>query len=432
MHMKLTPAVLLMLLPTPMRADLPEYLQKAEPKFAWKLNSKSEQALGTVYDLHLVSQTWHDITWEHDLQVFVPKKVEPGATMLLWNTGGKPSVENTFLGLTIAAKAKTPVAFLFGIPNQPLLGGKKEDGLIAETFVRCLDSKDESWPLLFPMTKSLVKAMDALEQFAKQEWKLELKSFVVSGASKRGWTTWLTGASDARVKAIVPMVIDTLNIDAQMPHQLDCFGEYSEQIKDYTQRGLVPCPDTKEAKKLWAMVDPWRYREKLTLPKLIVNGTNDPYWALDALNLYWNDLKGDKWVLYVPNAGHGLEQQYEDGNADRLRAVNALAAFVYHEAHDKTLPKLEWKHEAKDNELCVNAECKPAPAGARLWVAEASTRDFRKAQWKEEKVALKDGKLSGSVAVPKKDFRAYYAEMDFEVDGLKYQLSTQLKIVGDK
>src|SRR5262245_50417873 len=240
--------------------------------------------------------------------------------MLLWNQGGKASPTSTFMAMRVAQQSKSPVAFLYGVPNQPLLDGKKEDALIAETFVRYLKTKDENWPLLLPMVKSVVKAMDAVQAFSKEEWKQPVEGFIISGASKRGWTTWLTAASgDPRVKAIAPAVIDMLNMKEQLPHQLKSFGAYSEMIGDYTKLGLAELPDSPEVRKLYGLVDPYSYREQLTLPKLILLGNNDPYWTVDALNLYWDGLKGDKWVMYVANAGHNLTQKDSAGNADPHR-----------------------------------------------------------------------------------------------------------------
>src|SRR5205814_3064974 len=134
---------------------------------------------------------------EHQMLVYVPDGVKPTDTLFLWNTGGGPNPANSLMAFELSKRGRIPVVFLFGIPNQPLFEGKKEDALIAETFVRYLKTEDEDWPLLFPMVKSLVRAMDVLEQFTNKElgWKKPAKEFIVSGGSKRGWTTWLTGAA---------------------------------------------------------------------------------------------------------------------------------------------------------------------------------------------------------------------------------------------
>jgi PhoPQ-activated pathogenicity-related protein len=413
----------------PARADLADYLERAEPAYAWKLKEKIANPLGTVYDLELVSQTWQDITWKHQLQVYQPEGVRPGKTLVLWVTGGKAGPGSIALAMELARKVKAPVAFLYDIPNQPLLGGKKEDALIAETFVKYLATKDETWPLLFPMVKSVVKAMDALQAFAREEWHEPVEGFIVSGASKRGWTTWLTGASDDRVKAIAPMVIDTLNMPAQLPHQLESFGKYSDQIGDYTSKGLPALSGTAQGRRLFELVDPYAYRDKLTLPKLIINGNNDPYWSTDAVNLYWDDLKGPKWLLYVPNAGHDLHQHDRSG-AGFSRPVNGLAAFIRHQAAGTPMPELRWKHDDADGKLRLTVTCKPAPVAGRLWVAEAPTRDFRKAEWKERPATLQDGTVVGEVEPPAKGCLAFYGELEYEVDGLHYDLATQLRIAG--
>lgn len=411
--------------------DLVDYVKKADTSFSWKLADKSETDAGTIYTFDLISQTWHDIKWDHKLQVFVPKGAKPQATMVLWNQGGTPSPASNVLAMQLAEKTRAPVAFLFGVPKQPLFDGKREDALIAETFVKYLETKDGSWPLLFPMVKSVVRAMDAIQAFARQEWKFEVKSFIITGASKRGWTTWLTAATgDPRVKAIAPIVIDTLNMPEQMKNQVNAFGKPSEMIRDYTERKLVPIPDTSEARKLWQMIDPWVYREKLTLPKLIVNGANDPYWPLDALNSYWDDLKGEKWLLYVPNAGHDLREMDKDGKKELLplRAVNTLAAFFHSQIFDKPMPGMSWVCDEKEG-ICRLAMTLPSkPKSVKVWQAEAPTRDFRKARWTEVSMA----KVPVEVTAPEKGFRAFFAETEYDVDQQPFTLSTQLRILEAK
>lgn len=414
------------------RADLYDYVKKDDKSFSWKLAGKGSVPLlgGTVYEIDLVSQTWQKITWKHKLLIVVPPKVNPTATMFLWNQGGTPSDGTKALAMSLAMRMQAPVAFLFGIPNQPLLENRREDALIAETFVRYLETQDGDWPLLFPMVKSLVRAMDAIQAFAMQEWKQAVTSFIVSGGSKRGWTTWLTAAADSRVKAIIPMVIDTLNMPRQLPHQLESYGAYSEMIRDYTNRKLVPMPDTAAARKLWSMVDPWTHRDKVKVPTLIINGTNDPYWTQDALNLYWDDLKMAKSVLYIPNVGHDLTRKTAKDTPDPTRVGNAIGAFGRAHIHGKAWPKMTWKHEQNEGKYRLSVDSDIAPKTARLWVAEAPTRDFRKATWKEQNLDLKKNAVVAEVTAPEKGCRVFLVEYEFAMDKLSHHLSTQLRIVG--
>jgi PhoPQ-activated pathogenicity-related protein len=418
------------LIATPSSADLQNYVGRPEAAFEWQVKNKTDRESGErIYHLQFVSQVWQGKKWQHQLQIYQPAEATPSSTIFLWVTGGATTPQSIQLGLELARKIKTPIAFLYHIPNQPLLEENLwEDDLIAETFVRYLDSEDESWPLLFPMVKSAVKAMDVVQAFGKQQWRASIDKFIVAGASKRGWTVWLTAAVDKRVAAVAPVVIDVLNMRAQMPRQLRAFGAYSSRLAAYSSRGLLPIPETPAGRRLLSMVDPWAYRDRLTMPKLIINGTNDFYWATDALNLYWDGIPSKKWVRYVPNAGHNLRRHDRPQQEQLADFVNSLAAFSRHQIAGTQMPTLHWKHDSVAGKLRLIIDAAPAPAGARLWIARTATRDFRKAQWREQEMSFKDGQIIGEVTPPENGHLAFFGEVDYEIDGLRYHLSTQLRL----
>ncbi len=407
----------------PARAGLDEYVNKPDASYAWSFVETKQIPGGTAHQLKLTSQVWKKITWTHVVTVIEPETVAYPDAMLLVISGGKvgdgPRPGDIALGQVLAKTCQARVAVLPQVPNQPLLGGKSEDTLIAETFVRYLDTKDEDWPLLFPMVKSAVRAMDMLQAFGKEKNK-PVTRFVVTGASKRGWTTWLTGSIDDRVKAIAPMVIPTLNFKAQNRHQLEDFGRYSEQIDDYTGRGLMENLDDPDRHRLWMMVDPLSRRDRLTLPKLQINGTNDPYWTLDSMNIFWDDLKGPKWVVYLPNAGHGLDK-------NREYATNGIGAIFRHAIGGKAFPELSWKHGDTDSgALQLSVTSNPPPKSAQLWTARSDSLDFRKSPWTAS--PIKPGaSMFGEVARPTKGNVALLADFEYEIDGLSYHLSTQVR-----
>jgi PhoPQ-activated pathogenicity-related protein len=270
--------------------------------------------------------------------------------------------------------------------------------------------------------KSAVKGMDAVQQFADKEWNIEIKTFTVSGASKRGWTTWLTGATDERVTAIAPMVIDMLNMEPQLRHQKEAWGELSYKIDDYTRLDLPRKLNTDRGRELQRIVDPFQYRESLAKPKLIIIGTNDHYWPLDALNLYWDQLIGPKYILYVPNNRHGLK--------DYGRVITSVYALHQHAARQVPLPRLEWEFSEADGAatLCVKSDIKPR--NVRVWVAASPKRDFREATWEATGTTSTDDVYRHKLEVPRRGFVAMFGEAEYAMDDVNYQLSTNVRIYG--
>ncbi len=370
----------------PIPPDLDAYVKRPDASFAWSLKTPGLRPL----HMRMTSQTWQNVRWTHDIVVTTPEAAElvrtanrqpptanPKGVAILYITGGEPNKADLNEAQRLADIAKMPVAHLFQIPNQPLFG-RNEDDLIAHSFEKFLTTGQSDWVLLFPMVKSAVRAMDALQAATKGS-KNPLKRFVVIGASKRGWTSWLVGAlKDKRVIGIAPMVFDNLRFKEQLKHQLDSWGKFSEMIADYTDKGLDKVLDTPEGSRLVALVDPWTYRERITIPKLIVNGSNDRYWCVDSLSLYWDGLKGPKYCSIVPNAGHLL--------GDMKQALNAIGAFARSCAGEFDMPEVG--RTFVDKKAGTGLLLTTAPLQRRMedkfWRTESSTLDFRDAVWRSE------------------------------------------------
>jgi PhoPQ-activated pathogenicity-related protein len=222
------------------------------------------------------------------------------------------------------------------------------------------------------------------------------------------------------------MVIDTLNMKVQMEHSKKVWGKFSEQIEDYTRRGLVGKFDDPVGKELWKMVDPYSYRDRITVPKLIINGANDRYWVLDSLNNYWDGLKGPKAVVYLPNAGHNLA-------VNRDYALNGVAALLRHTISNRPMPELVWEHSDNGHgALALKVKSTPEPKTAKLWVAKAETRDFRESSWSAAPMVINGSVITGEVERPAEGFIAVLGDLEFEIDGLRYHLSTQVRQTGSK
>ena len=406
-------------------AALEDYLALPDDSFAWKKIGQTNDGTFAITQLEVTSQTWRGHKWVHNVQVVRPATVKHSQLGFLFVTGDGSGRRQLDILKAVSAQAGVVSAVVTRVPNQPLYGNRKEDALIAYTFDQYLRTGDPTWPLLFPMVKSAVRAMDAVQQFVREEYTNAPAGFVVGGASKRGWTTWLTGATDPRVKGIAPMVIDMLNMRAQTQWAEKAYGRQSEQIHDYTDFNLIARMDEPRMVELRTWVDPYSYRQRYTMPKLLLLGTNDPYWVVDALRHYWSALPEPKLVFQTPNAGHDL--------AGGREALPTLAAFVEMIARNAPLPRMQWQF-AQEGEPTLSLTVDQPADAINLWTADSADRDFRNDKWSSRTLEIQKGssKAAAKIAAPDNGYRAYLGEVTLKSpSGRPYRISTEARVTPD-
>ena len=411
-----------------LQADaLQGYVAHPDTGYRWTPVERIQSERWIIDHLQLASQTWREHLWTHHIRLVRPKQVRNPDIAFLFIGGDGEGNEQIAMLKQLAERAGAVTAVVTDIPNQPFYEGRREDALIAYSLDRYLHTGDTTWPLLFPMVKGAVRAMDAVQAFARQSYGQRITRFVVAGASKRGWATWLTAAVDPRVEGIAPLVFDMLNFSAQTEWARKMYGQQSEKIHDYTDLGLVKKDETPRMTQLRRWIDPYTYRERYTMPKLLLLGTNDAYWTVDALRHYWQELPEPKLLFQTPNAGHDL--------AGGQEAQQSLAAFFQMIADGALLPSLHWQFEEAEQGVAKIAVSLDHPIETfRLWTADSQDRDFRNDQWTSRELAIEPGNAKALADVPAPDagYRAYLVEALLNaVTGHSYRLSTEARVTPD-
>jgi PhoPQ-activated pathogenicity-related protein len=185
--------------------------------------------------------------------------------------------------------------------------------------------------------------------------------------------------------------------------------------------------DAPRARELLKIVEPYEYRDRLTLPKFIVNGTGDQFFVPDSWKFYFDALPGVKYLRYVPNADHSLRGS--DAWQSALAFYDAILT-------GSPLPQFTWTVE-KDGTIRVRA--KDTPSAVTLWQAtNPGARDFRLssigAKWKGAALAPRgNGEYVAKVAKPRRGFTAYMVELKFPsgVADAPFTFTTGVKVVPD-
>lgn len=430
--------------PRSMATHLDDYVSAPDPSTTYALVGTHVEATHTLYVIELTSQTWRSLSevnrvlWKHWLLVIVPVNVRTDMNRAFLfidggSNGGSPPTTIEPQLAAIALGTRSILADLRMVPNEPLTfagetQSRTEDAIIAYSLDRYLTTGDPTWPVLLPMVKSAVKAMDTLQSFVPTVVSgLTLDTFVVAGASKRGWTTWLTAAVDPRVEMIIPVVIDVLNLDVQMRHHHAAYGFFSSAIHDYQDLNVFERMDSPEGQALLQFVDPYEYRSRYaSIPKLGINSTGDQFFLPDSAQFYFNDLPGVKYLNYIPNTDHSTESQ--DAAYSALKFYEALI-YGWHR------PQFTWDLQGDGQYTLTAAD---PPTHVFLWQASNPTaRDFRletigEAWTSSELSPQSPGVYTGRVPRPASGWTAFMLQLLYGDPGnYLFEFTTEVRVVPD-
>lgn len=402
----------------------------------------------TTYILRMISQKWlseeevKDPSWWHWLTVVVPDSLQSHTGMLFIGGGNRQRKQPEKAGeqfLQTALTTHSIVAELHNVPNQPLeftgdtFGLRDEDEIIAYGWRKFLEggARDEDihWLARMPMTTAVVRAMDVLQEFSGRSLEKPLENFVVAGGSKRGWTTWTTGATDDRVIAIIPIVIDMLNVVPSFQHHWRVYGAWAPAVGDYEREGIMDWQGSSEYQRLVDLAEPFSFRNRLTIPKMIINATGDQFFLPDSWQFYWNDLIGEKHLRYVPNSEHSMRE---------TDAWLTLTAFYQMMVDGTARPDFDWKVE--NGEIHIQTRKDFEPESITLWKAYNPTaRNFQVDSigrvYQSSPVEIsQDGIYQIKIETPQIGWSAYFVELTFpgkKKEHILLKLSTGVVVLPD-
>ncbi len=405
--------------------SMSDYIESTKNEFSYDIQEVIYEENWTGYHIKMISGEWLDskkvdqVEWWHYVDIIIPKQTT-SSTGIMFIDGGEKSEDYFRLdaqSIQNAIKTEAVIVNVSNIPFQPLnfLSSEQdsfeEDDLIAFAWNKFLKQgakqKDVEWLPRFPMTRAIVRAMDLAQEIVLQN-DIVVKDFVVSGASKRGWTAWTTAAVDSRVKAVVPMVIDMLNLVPSFENHYRSYGEFSPAVQEYVNYNIQDWLGTEEFKVLMSYIEPFSFIDKFTMPKYIINAGSDEFFSTDSWRFYYDKLPGEKIIRYVPNKNHSLDGRY---------LTEDLVSYFYRVINDIEIPSLSWN--LSDNKLIAELDY-DGDYNVSVWTAKNDNgRDFRLWEegelWEETSIGkLANNKYELNVSSNLKGYKATMIE--FTID----------------
>ncbi|CAI5958014.1 unnamed protein product [Closterium sp. NIES-64] len=207
------------------------------------------------------------------------------------------------------------------------------------------------------MPTSVTRAMDAAQLAARVLLPHAVEGFVTVGVSKRACMAWLSAVLDKRVVAFISYGYDLINFQPNMQHLLDSLGAVPILGRFYADYNLTHLLHSPQMRHIMSYTDPYFFRDRLTMPKLLIAASNDEFFSMDDSYFYFNDLPAPTLFKIVANLDHMVIQM--------LPAVD--------------WPRLTWRFDWST--FTIHATSDRKPLAVRAWTGRTSQgskrRDFR-------------------------------------------------------
>ena len=349
----------------------------AQPLNYWFMSNETYGGV-EVNRYQMISQSWSPAglvspaAWKENVTIAIPP--HPKSTIALIAV----DIPDATL-LDVVNKTNTIVISLQTIPSRDLVYQNdnkplEEDDSIARTWKLYMadPSNREQLPLHVPMAASISQSI----RLAKAELiKWNINKFIVTGASKRAWASWLSAVSDPDVEAIVPFVIDVLDTRKVMANIYHSYGgNWPIAFAPYYNQGIDKDTLTPDFAKLMKIEDPLQYmgtayQARLAIPKYIVNASGDDFFVPDNTRFYYDKLPGVNSLRIVPNTGHMGIMGFID---------QALVPFINRIQDHRPLPKVITAPYRQDQSNQLDVRFSEKPVKLLRWTAtNPAARDFR-------------------------------------------------------
>ena len=361
--------------------------------------------------------------WQHQVDMYIPDQAQHRTALLVINNGTRktenlPRINpNDFDPETlakIAEQTQSIVISVSDIPNQPLLyAGQdkavREDESVAQSwkFFMQNPAQYELLPLHIPMVASVSQAIGLAQ---KELSSYGIKKFIITGASKRAWTAWLTALSNPDVEAIVPFVFDLLNTQKGLSHMYYSYGQnWPIAFAPYYQADIDHQIENSNFTQFMQIEDPLQYMypthtNQTNITTYIINASGDDFYVPDNSRFYFNDLSTDKTLRVAPNSDHHGILNFTE---------SSLIPFLNRYQNYKASPNIE---EFISNQN-LSLKFSETPIKIVQWTAlNPEARDFRLAcgiRYSSTPLKIQNNTLDIPLITPNQGWQATFIEATY-------------------